>query len=492
MARTSALAAAMLLAAASGPLAAASRITQFDRRQATATPTPTAASSMTAVSSCHRHASEVWCEFGTTEYEVQVPATMTGPLPSAFTDCHSHGSDTFCVDNNGDDVEILGYQPAAATTAGDSHGEEGHNHEGEGEGEAAQDGNVHCHDHAGVEHCVGGSGAEEVSCEGKDRDYNIGLRIGMIFVVLATSMIGVLGPIFLAPVLPQKAQVVFTVIKQFGTGIIISTAFIHLFTHAQLMFGNQCVGPLEYEGTTAAVVMAGIFLAWLVEYGSHRAARKFWSNSHYNDEVVSVIVLEAGIIFHSILIGITVVVASDQYFAGLLAVIIFHQMFEGIALGSRIAAVGHHVRNMAAAHTHAHSLPTAPAESKSANETDGGVVSENSSVPSETSSVGWKTLSLPKKLLMGVGFAITTPIGMAIGTGVLNTFNGSDRRTLIALGTLDAVSAGILVWVGVVEMWAGDWMFGGELADADLCTTLSAGVALVAGLVLMSVLGKWA
>lgn len=189
-------------------------------------------------------------------------------------------------------------------------------------------------------------------------------------------------------------------------------------------------------------------------------------------------------------IGITVVVASDQYFAGLLAVIVFHQMFEGIALGSRIASVGHNVRNLAAAHSHAHSLPTG-AEPKNGSETDGGVISENSSAPS-TSSSGWKTLSMPKKLIMGVGFAITTPIGMAIGTGVIKTFNGADKRTLIALGTLDAVSAGILLWVGLIDMWAADWMFGGELAEAGFGTTLSAGLALVAGLILMSVLGKWA
>lgn len=50
----------------------------------------------------------------------------------------------------------------------------------------------------------------------------------MIFVVLVTSLIGVLGPIFVAPVLPAKAQIVLTILKQFGTGIIISTALIHV------------------------------------------------------------------------------------------------------------------------------------------------------------------------------------------------------------------------------------------------------------------------
>src|SRR5689334_8266307 len=41
---------------------------------------------------------------------------------------------------------------------------------------------------------------------------------------------------------------------------------IQLFTHAVLMFQNECLGELEYESTAAAILMAGIFLSFLVEY----------------------------------------------------------------------------------------------------------------------------------------------------------------------------------------------------------------------------------
>lgn len=106
-------------------------------------------------------------------------------------------------------------------------------------------------------------------------------------------------------------------------------------------------------------------------------------------------------------------------------------------------------------------------------------------------------LSLRKKMGLASLFAFVTPLGMAIGIGVLQRFNGNDPSTIIAIGTLDALSAGILVWVGVVEMWAGDWMTGShgrkaELADADPVTVGLAGFGLVGGLVVMSVLGKWA
>ena len=92
---------------------------------------------------------------------------------------------------------------------------------------------------------------------------------------------------------------------------------------------------------------------------------------------------------------------------------------------------------------------------------------------------------------MASAFAVVTPIGMAIGVGVLEHFNGNDKSTLVALGTLNALSAGILVWVGVVEMWAKDWMHG-PLADSGWIKTVSGLFSLMLGMALMSLLGKWA
>lgn len=169
-------------------------------------------------------------------------------------------------------------------------------------------------------------------------------------------------------------------------------------------------------------------------------------------------------------IGITTVVAGDSYYVTLAIVIIFHQLFEGIALGTRIAALGYNTTfAKATLDMHSHDVP--------AGEID-------RSQPS--------TVSLWKKLIMATGFAIVTPIGMAIGIGILSHFNGNDPSTIVAIGTLDALSAGILVWVGVVEMMAHDWMLGGEVTNAGAVTTSLAMFGLIAGMVLMSFLGKWA
>ncbi|RYP63146.1 hypothetical protein DL769_007057 [Monosporascus sp. CRB-8-3] len=450
-----------------------------ERREATTTAPPTAAAlaateSFTAVSECHLHQTDAYCMFGSSEYQVIVPPTLTSDLPAAFTGCHSHGDTAYCVAPDGSDVEIVGYEVGSGDAAGgDSHAEDGQD-------QPAEEGQ-NCHFHAGVEHCVGPSSEESTaaSCEKRDRDYNIGLRAGLLFVMLAAGLIGSVGPIFLAMALPPKFSAVFIIVKQFGTGVIISTAFVHLYTHATLMLTNDCLGEVKYESTTSAIVMAGLFVSFLIEYVSHRVAKHFWGTSH--NDAMAVLILEAGIIFHSILIGITVVVAGDSYFVTLFVVILFHQMFEGIALGTRIAAIGSPTRGGGAGDKpHAHGLEG----HASAN------LGDNTS--NDAASPGWKTLSLPKKLLMAIAFAITTPIGMAIGIGVLDTFNGNDPTTLWALGTLDALSAGILVWVGVVEMWAGDWIFGGEMTHSSPLVTALALFGLIAGMVLMSFLGKWA
>ncbi|KAF4981816.1 hypothetical protein FZEAL_2443 [Fusarium zealandicum] len=490
-------------------------------RQTQAPTTSADAPKVTAITGCHLHASELYCFAGETEYLVDVKVTATTDVPSQYTDCHAHGSDMFCVDDGGEDVSVQ----AEGAESEEDHGHESeedhahdhehkegeaeHEHEEESTSEAESDGgNEHCHFHAGVEHCTGGGSSESESgeagssssaCQPRNRDYNIGLRVGLLFVILATSAIGVFGPILLHKLMPSKLNLVFIVLKQFGTGIIISTAFVHLYTHAFLMFGNECVGELQYEATTSAIVMAGLFLSFLVEYIGHRVvlaktkasaglSQSQKKSTFLSAEVVSILVMEIGIIFHSLLIGLTLVVSGDEYFVTLFVVILFHQMFEGIALGSRIATIGT-----------AADVPVV-ASSRPSQETSSAQDSDKAPTPTETASsleeapVG---LTMKKKLGLAALFAFITPIGMAIGIGVLQQFNGNDKSTLLAIGTLDALSAGILVWVGLVEMWAADWMTGAhghkaELADADLITTTLAGIGLVSGLVVMSLLGKWA
>lgn len=57
----------------------------------------------------------------------------------------------------------------------------------------------------------------------------MGLRIGTMFVVLVTSGIGVFAPLLLTK-LPFTSinTTALMVVKQFGTGVVIATAFVHV------------------------------------------------------------------------------------------------------------------------------------------------------------------------------------------------------------------------------------------------------------------------
>ncbi|KAK8039057.1 zinc/iron transporter protein [Apiospora rasikravindrae] len=480
------------------------------QQQATTTAPPssttTASPKVTAISDCHNHGATVFCMFGTSEYQILGQATATTPPPPVYTDCHSHGSDMFCVGPDGSDVEVAP-EGSALESGGKPEGDHDHDHDhGHGEGDASSEGGVNCHFHAGVEHCVGAGQSEAsaatASCGRRDRDYDVPLRIGLLFAILVAGCLGAAFPILITPVLPKKYSGIMVVFKQFGTGVIISTAFVHLFTHAFLMFGNECLkDTIKFEGTTAAIVMAGLVLSFFVDYGCHRLAKsrqtpnETEASASSSNNFINVMILEAGIIFHSILIGLTLVVAGDPFFTTLFVVILFHQMFEGLALGTRIAATQQHEPSSVTNVSPLLSVEPPPAEAKTtaAGGSDEGGNHGSSSAPSTSPSPRRVSSWTWKELLMVAAFGITTPIGMGIGIGVLQHFNGQDPRTLIAMGTLDALSAGILLWVGIVEMWAHDWMIkGGEFVNAGAATTAYGSVGLIAGMALMSFLGLWA
>lgn len=453
-------------------------------------PAPTASTVPQSYTSCHAHGPDTYCMDGSDEVQFlaeptgsvsQASSTQTSsvsnsasPQALSVTDCHMHEATQFCVDGKGNEGYIV---PAPSTSAPSSY-TGCHSHETEvfcmdgslevqfvvesQESSGSSESGINCHFHAGVEHCVNSSGETVVTCERIDRDYNIPVRVGTLFAILVTSSISVFLPLFFNVVMKASLDgIVLTVFTQFGSGVIVSTALVHLITHAQLMFANNCL-ELKYEATATAIVMAGLFLGFLADYistrliverrkvvesasdvsGEEKLPEVVIGHAHGLDgsDKASVLMLEAGIIFHSVLIGVTTVVAGDSYYITLFIVVLFHQAFEGIALGSRIFAL--------------------------------------------------RKEPLWTKIAMGMGYAVTTPIGMGIGIGVLNHFNGNSPSTVIAIGTLDALSGGILLWVGLIEMLAHDWLHG-PLVHASLVKVGVAMVAFVAGMILMSVLGKW-
>jgi zinc transporter 1/2/3 len=166
-------------------------------------------------------------------------------------------------------------------------------------------------------------------------------------------------------------------------------------------------------------------------------------HDHFAAQMTAIFILEFGVIFHSVFIGLTLAVTGDN-FNILYIVLVFHQTFEGLGLGSRLATADW---------------------------------------PKKKKWMPW---------VLGTAYGFTTPIAIAIGLGVRTTFTPGSQNTLIVNGVFDSISAGILIYTGLVELMAHEFMFNPEMRKSSIKMMLFAYLCICVGAGLMALLGKWA
>ncbi|KAK4979573.1 hypothetical protein LTR28_003838 [Elasticomyces elasticus] len=152
----------------------------------------------------------------------------------------------------------------------------------------------------------------------------------------------------------------------------------------------------------------------------------------YAAQMKALFILEFGVIFHSIFIGLALAVSGAE-FDTLYVVLVFHQTFEGLALGSRFG------------------------------------------------SVPWPKSKRWTPYLMGLGYGFSTPIAIAVGLAVRGTYPPHSQTTLIVNGVFDSVSAGILIYTGLVELMAHEFMFSNYMQRAPIRAVLAAFGTMCAG-----------
>lgn len=128
-------------------------------------------------------------------------------------------------------------------------------------------------------------------------------------------------------------------------------------------------------------------------------------------QIAAFLILEFGVLFHSVFIGLNLGVAGRSDFDSLFPVLVFHQSFEGLGIGARLSAIP---------------------------------------FPSRLSSMPW---------LLCAAYGLTTPIAIAIGLGLRTTYDNSSYTANLVNGLFDSISAGILIYTGFVEMLARDVLF---------------------------------
>lgn len=292
--------------------------------------------------------------------------------------------------------------------------------------------------------------------------------------------------------------------KFFGTGVIIATAFIHMLPEALARFESECLGEgwHSYHAFGGLFCMLASFALQIIELAAlsnldaiarrnaeataaaasshtsnseevadsklgeknsshiHDSARELNHHEHNHTGInedghvhsagfleheqsirhIGTLILELGIVMHSIIIGITLGTIDNSVFNTLFIALIFHQFFEGIALGTRI---------------------------------------------NDLQYKSWK-----KPIIMGLVFICMTPIGIAIGIGIRSTVN--PPASILAQAILDSLSAGILLYNAYVSLMSIEINHNVGFRKSSLTRKIYCFMCMYLGAALMSVLGAWA
>ncbi|XP_072961571.1 zinc transporter 6 [Typha angustifolia] len=319
------------------------------------------------------------------------------------------------------------------------------------------------------------------------------LKLISLVVILATSAAGISAPVALARFFEGKPLYAraLLLIKCFAAGVILSTALVHVLPDAFAALADCQLAsrhPWRDFPFSGLVCLIGALLALLVDLFAtshaagehqnytpiefHEVSTKKAVNlepevlvavgchahggnlevvvdegeeerlAKFKQRMVSQ-VLEIGIVFHSVIIGVTMGMSQNQCaIRPLVVALAFHQIFEGMGLGGCIAQAGFGL-----------------------------------------GTVGY----------MCIMFSVTTPMGIVLGMIIfyLTGYDDSSPNALISEGLLGSLSSGILIYMGLVDLIALDF-FHNKTMSSDPRLKKASYIALVLGSTSMSILALWA
>ncbi|CAF3686432.1 unnamed protein product [Rotaria socialis] len=333
-----------------------------------------------------------------------------------------------------------------------------------------------------------------ITDDGDEDPYNLDLHIVSVFVLLIVSLLGTVFSIITTRIERLRINpIIIETGKFFGSGVVLATGFIHMLPPAMEALTHPCLPDSwnVYSAYAGLFAMLAALVMQFIEFSAHQRyqsrVQPIFNNKNgesknqeniemdcsvsrngtisaqcdntinhhhhhhhgaaFHDDnqsnKISTYLLEFGIALHSILIGVTLGATSESFVALFIA-LGFHQFFEAIALGAQIARLDR--------------------------------------------------ISLQSIILMVVVFVLTTPVGIAIGIGIhFTAYNPDSVAALLINGILDSVSAGILIYVALVNLITAE-MGPGARSFHSLSKRLKLlyFVSLYAGVAAMAVVGRWA
>ena len=264
-----------------------------------------------------------------------------------------------------------------------------------------------------------------------------------------------------------KLNKAYFLVRAFAAGVVLVTGYVHVLGDAIPLLSDPCLGlsvtypwalvfasfssmlafTLEWNlnqyftaklGTTEADPSA---ISTSVELGldSEEISEKQREKRRLEYTVIST-TFEAGVIFHSIFIGITIGISSSaDTVRSLMIALMFHQMCEGLALGVTFVKAEY---------------------------------------------------SVLKYCLLGVLFLVITPLGIGIGMGVGTSYSAESKAALGFEGGFDSLSAGILIYNGLVDLIVPT--FSREELPAQTWLQGLGFISMFVGGAIMSLIAKWA
>ncbi|KAL6976043.1 hypothetical protein U1Q18_024837 [Sarracenia purpurea var. burkii] len=338
----------------------------------------------------------------------------------------------------------------------------------------------------------------DIDSEDRNKSQALRFKLAAIASILVAGAVGVCLPILgktIPALRPEKD--VFFIVKAFAAGVILATGFIHVLPDAFSNLTSPCLSGEAWQFPfTGFVAMVAAIVTLMIDafatsyyrnkanpkpngvdnleieegksekgeengdhggggglhvhthatHGhAHGSAASLSSQisgdsaDHIRHRVISQ-VLELGIVVHSVIIGVSLGASeSPKTIKPLVAALTFHQFFEGIGLGGCIAQAKFKCGAVA---------------------------------------------------VMSLFFSLTTPVGIVIGIGITNVYKENSPTALIVEGIFDSASAGILIYMALVDLLSADFMNPRMQANPKL--QLAANASLLFGAGCMSLLAKWA
>ncbi|KAJ7959845.1 Zinc transporter [Quillaja saponaria] len=336
--------------------------------------------------------------------------------------------------------------------------------------------------------------ARAIAC--RDGEAAAHLKIISVFVIFFTSIVGMTTPVLLARHFQGKSvyDKAIVMIKCFAAGVILSTSLVHVLPDAYAALSDCQVAskhPWKDFPFAGLITLVGVILALFVDItasshvehaqyapvGTQEEIKKIGNKGSgelrmelgesrmesgelgvrevschrvkEEEELVKMKqrlvskVLEIGIIFHSVIIGVTMGMSQNVCtIKPLVAALAFHQIFEGMGLGGCVAQAG---------------------------------------------------FSLGTTANMCFMFSVTTPMGIVLGMILFAAtgYDDSNPNALIMEGLLGSISSGILIYMALVDLIAVDF-FHNKIMSSNLGLKKASFIALILGSTSMSILALWA